>query len=93
VLCLLLVVAWSYTNLPRDLIGLGGAPMADGAVGVVLGLYVCSHPAANAIDAFYAARRGVGEITWSGAIWLLLNAAVLVAGWLAIVAGAMRLVG
>jgi len=61
-------------------------------IGVLLGLYVCSYPAANAIDVLFYSRGGLGRISWSGVVWLGLNLLVLLAGWLAIFAGAMRLV-
>ncbi len=65
----------------------------EGAVGVVLGLYVCAHPARHFIDLllyrtiegerFAAARAMAG--------WLALNAAAMAGGWIVIVIGVMRL--
>ena len=73
---------------------LTGVPAWDGILGVVVGLYVCSHPAANAVDVLFYSRGP--RVAWSHRStlrWLLLDALVLAAGWLVIVCGATRLVG
>jgi hypothetical protein len=72
--------------------GLTGAPLIDGAVEVVVGLYACSHPAANALDALYHVGD-VEHISLGDVAWVLLNGLVLLVGYLAIVAGASRFVG
>jgi hypothetical protein len=63
----------------------------DGAIGVVLGLYVCSHPAANVLDLLFAdggiVRRGSEE---RGIAWYVLNLLVLLAGWFVVWAGLTR---
>src|SRR5204863_5933662 len=70
-------------------------PLLEGAAGVILGLYICSHPAANAVDFLIMSRVGLRQLwsRWSGLGWLTLNAAVMLIGWLVIVVGATRLVG
>jgi hypothetical protein len=64
----------------------------DGSVGVLLGLYICSQPAANGIDVMFmqrgAFRRAVKQS--SGVEWLLLNALVMIVGWFVMVLGAAR---
>ncbi len=67
-------------------------PRADGALGVLLGLYICSHPAANAVDLLFLQRGSLGRALsgWRGAGWLALNGLTMLAGWLVIVAGATR---
>ena len=64
----------------------------DGSVGVLLGLYICSQPAANGIDLMFmqrgALRRAVKHS--SGVEWLMLNAVVMIVGWFVIVLGAAR---
>ena len=67
----------------------------DGFVGGMLGLYICSHPARNAIDVLFADRFAFGRIrsTWAGRRWLALNGLVLLAGWLAIFLGMVSLIG
>jgi hypothetical protein len=68
-----------------------GTQTLDGALGVILGLYVCSHPAANAVDRLLFGR-GVPRISSKpfDALWLALNLLALLAGWLAILVGATR---
>lgn len=62
-----------------------------GVLGVLLGLYVCSHPAANAVDTLFD-RDALGYLaTPQGIGWLALNLLVTLAGLLAIFLGAMRL--
>jgi len=88
----LLLPAVVYLALTANLPTLTGTALIDGSIGVVLGLYICSHPAANGIDLFFLQRGAVRQIAsgWSGAGWLLLNALVMVVGWLVIVFGAAQ---
>ncbi len=53
-----------------------GRPLLAGSVGVLLGLYICSHPAANGIDRLFFGRVGryVERSPQAEAVWLLLNA-------------------
>lgn len=69
-----------------------GVTLFDGSVGVILGLYICSHPAANGIDLFFLQRGGFRRIFsgWAGLGWLMLNALVMFIGWVVIVFGAAR---
>ena len=66
----------------------------DGLVGGMLGLYICSHPARNAIDVLFADRFALRRIcsTWSGRRWLALNGLVLLAGWWVIFLGMVSLI-
>jgi len=66
------------------------SPLVDGTIGVLLGLYICSHPAANGIDLIFLERGAFRRVTsrWSGVRWLALNGVVMFVGWLVIVAGA-----
>ena len=66
----------------------------DGLVGGMLGLYICSHPARNAIDVLFADRFAFRRIcsTWSGRRWLALNGLVLLAGWWVIFLGMVSLI-
>jgi hypothetical protein len=77
------------------LVTLTGYDLADGCLGVLLGLYICSHPAANAIDLLFFERGGVRRLVRSraGVGWLLLNALVMLVGWFVIVIGAARFTG
>ena len=92
VLWAMLVLAMAYGGLLYFLRTLSGDDTLDGVFGVLLGLYICSHPAANAIDVlFFGRRRAVSA--WSEMGWLGLNLLVLLAGWIVIVLGAIRLTG
>ncbi|MBC7257629.1 MAG: hypothetical protein H5T65_00095 [Chloroflexi bacterium] len=73
---------------------LTGLDVADGVIGVLLGLYIASHPAANAIDMLFFRRHVARELLagTAGAIWLALNALALAVGWVNIWVGAVRFV-
>lgn len=73
---------------------LTGNDTVDGSIGVLLGLYVCSQPVANAIDLLFFRRQAGRELLTGteGAVWLSLNLLVLVAGWFAIWVGALQFV-
>lgn len=88
----LLVPAIAYLAWMRYLPLLTGTTLFDGSVGIVLGLYICSHPAANGIDLLFLQRGALRGATkqWSGIEWLALNAFVMLIGWFVIVVGAAR---
>ncbi len=67
-----------------------GMPQLDGVIGVLLGLFICSRPAANMIDLLFSRRAETSD--WSTMGWLALNAVVLFIGWLVITIGATRLI-
>lgn len=72
-----------------------GTPRGDGVLGVVLGLYIGSHPAANALDLLLfrqaAAREALLKMRTSW-LWLGLNVLVLFAAWFVIFLGVTRFV-
>jgi len=72
---------------------LTGTSRGDGIVGILLGLYVCSHPAANFLDLLFFSR-GAGQVSSlrSTAFWVALNLLVLLLGWSVIFIGATRFV-
>lgn len=74
---------------------LTGKPLLDGSIGVVLGLYICSRPAGNAVDLLFFDRHALQQLTsgWRGLGWLTLNLLVLAVGWMVIVLGATRFAG
>ena len=63
--------------------------LLDGIIGVLLGLYICSKPAANAVDLIFFRRGELRQLTsgWSGLGWLSLNLLVLFVGWVVIFTG------
>jgi hypothetical protein len=93
VLCGLILVAMAYGGLRLWLPALTGNPLMDGAIGIVLGLYICSHPAANAVDLLFFRRYSLQQLASgrSGLGWLALNLLSLLMGWLMIATGAARL--
>jgi hypothetical protein len=95
VLGILVLFAILYVGCTAYFDVLTGNVRLDGTIGMLLGLYVCSHPAANMLDMllFMTAdtREGI-TATRSGQFWLALNALTLLAGWVAIFSGAMRFV-
>ena len=88
----LLLLALAYLPLLYFFRTITGKFVTDGVIGVVLGLYICSRPAANAIDLLFFHRGELREAAsgWSGVGWLALNILVLFAGWLDIWIGALR---
>ena len=95
VLWALVLVAAAYAGLFYGLPSLTGSNMLDGIIGVLLGLYICSHPAANAVDMLFLERGALHRISseWSGVGWLALNALVLLVGCMVIIMGTTRLAG
>lgn len=93
-ICLLLLAA-GYGLLVSAVPTLTGAALLDGAIGVGLGLYICSHPASAAIDLLYLDRLVLQRLASERADigWLLLNVVVMLAGCLVTIVGATRFVG
>jgi hypothetical protein len=87
------VAIW-YVVLLRFGPALTGRPVWDGAIGVALGLFVCAHPAANAIHLLFFERQAVRRVSSDGPLirWLALNLLVLSVGWVVVFAGLRRLV-
>jgi hypothetical protein len=79
---------WQY-NWPYS----SGNSVLDGMVGVVLGLFICSRPAANGIDLIFVERGAFKRVLRqrSGVAWFLLNGLVMLVGWFVISVGAARL--
>jgi len=89
----MILLAFVYAGLLRSLRTLTGMSMLDGSIGLALGLYICAHPAANAVNILFFERDALRHITeWSLVRWLALNLAVLLAGWMVIFLGLRRLV-
>jgi hypothetical protein len=81
-------LAWQY-YWP----GFTGDDLVDGMTGIVLGLFICSRPAANGIDLIFLERGAFKRIVSnrSGVAWFLLNGFVMLLGWFVISVGAARL--
>jgi hypothetical protein len=89
----MVLLALVYLSLLYFLHTLTGDNVLDGIIGVVLGLYICSLPAANAVDMLFAERGAFRQLSphWTGGRWLALNLLTLLVGWIVIVIGAIRL--
>ena len=80
----LVYLAWATSYRVVDQVNL-----VDGSIGVLLGLFICSQPAANGIELMFLERGGLRRVAarWNGIGWLALNMLVLIVGWLVIVIG------
>jgi hypothetical protein len=89
----MILLAILYGGLSQFVPALSGPNRISGIVGVLLGLYICSHPAANAVDILFFERGAIQRIAsnWSGIGWLALNVLVFLVGWIIIVMGTTRL--
>lgn len=89
----MILLAVAYSGSIVFLFTSAGYDRLVGILGVLLGLYICSHPAANAVDVLFFERGAVRQLSknWSGIGWLALNFLVLLAGWIVIVIGTTRL--
>jgi hypothetical protein len=67
-----------------------GLPRLDGIIGVLLGLFICSRPAANYLDLLFSRGRTSSDRFLFG--WLALNGLVIFVGWIVITIGATRLI-
>ena len=72
---------------------LTGNPTVDGSFSVLLGLYICSRPAGNAIDLIFFERSPFHRMIteWSSIGWLALNILTLLMGWIVIHLGTIHL--
>jgi len=91
----MLLLGAIYTGLLYFQGTVTGSLRWDGAIGVVLGLYMASHPAGNGLDMLLFMKSDVRErilTAWGGRFWLVLNAVVLLAAWQVIFIGVLRFV-
>ena len=88
----LILFGIAYSGLLHYQRTLTGMNEVDGIIGVLLGLYICSHPAANVVDMLFF-RRGARHLfssRRSAVLWLVLNIVVLLIGWVVIFIGTTR---
>ncbi|MCC7355087.1 MAG: hypothetical protein IT330_15185 [Anaerolineae bacterium] len=71
---------------------LTGVHDLDGITGIILGLFICSRPAANLLDLLFLGRSTPRQVSSGRArlSWLALNVLALVIGWLVMTVGATR---
>ena len=84
-----------YSGWIQFLGTLTGTDQVDGIIGVVFGLYICSHPAAFIVDVLFFRRSAFDGFSSdrSLVLWLIFNLLVLLVGWLVIFIGTTRLIG
>jgi hypothetical protein len=89
----LIVVAAAYSFWFHQRQVLTGNPTMDGTFSVLLGLYICSRPAGNAIDLFFFERSPFHRMVteWLNIRWLVLNIVTLLMGWIVIYLGTAHL--
>jgi hypothetical protein len=89
----LILLAMAYSSWFYHFDSLTGSNTLDGALSVMLGLFICSHPAANAIDLLFLERGAFRQAGsgWSGMRWLALNLLALLMGWIVIFIWTSRL--
>ena len=94
-LWVLILLGITYSSLLYYERTLTGADKVDGIIGVLLGLYICSHPAANIVDMLFFRRGARRQFSSRGSavLWLALNILVLLTAWVVIFAGTTRLIG
>jgi hypothetical protein len=95
ILLMLLMLGVIYSTLVSSQRSLTGIDDLDGIIGVVLGLFICSHPAANLVDLFFYKRgiRGQFSSSRSVVLWVGLNLLVLLIGGIVIFTGTTRFIG
>jgi hypothetical protein len=80
--------AWLYTRQTVT-----GSNFWDAALGVLLGIYICSRPVGNLMDMLYAQNIRWNELRKrAGITWLVMNFVTTFVGWATIVLGATRMV-
>jgi hypothetical protein len=91
---MLIVLAFIYGYLENYQRAFTGSTQADGVIGVILGLFICSRPAANFLGALYRSSSdyGAAASVLPGWLWPLLNVLTLCAGMITVILGAMQFV-
>jgi hypothetical protein len=91
----LVLAATAYAVLLHYTPTLTGSTRMDGFIGILLGLYICSHPAANFLDMILFGGRSAPRFLSVGStlLWLVLNMLVMAAGWFDIFIGATKIAG
>jgi hypothetical protein len=88
----LLLLSAGYSCLLYIHLSLTGTHHLDGVIGVILGIYVCAHPAANVMDfMLYGKHLLLEKIAIRPMIvWWMLNSLVMFLGLLVFVLGLLR---
>jgi len=94
-LSVLSVLGMAYSGFLCSQPTLTGRYIMDGIIGVVLGLYISSHPAAHLVEMLFYRRpmRYSFSSKRSFVLWLFLNVLVLFISGIVIFVGTTRLIG
>jgi hypothetical protein len=94
-LLILVVLGIAYSGFVCSQHALIGMKNLDGIIGVVLGLYICSHPAANLVDMLFYRGDIRHQFSSKRSVlsWLALNVMVLFIGGIVIFTGTTQLIG
>lgn len=88
-LIILIGLAFAYSWLDAGDHRLTGVAWWDGAIAVILGLFICSQPAAYVVDLLYRASFSLAGVPrW---VWPALNLLALLAGLSLIFMGTLQL--
>lgn len=88
----LVVLAFASTAALHLLRSLTGIAMFDASIGVAVGLYICAHPAANAVNLLFFERDTLNHLSERAVVrWLGLNLLVLLCGWMVVFVALRRL--
>ncbi len=92
-LWVLVLLAVTYAVISHHVTTLTGSVRCDGVIGVLLGLYICSHPVANFLDLILYSGRSAPKFSSmrSALLWICVNTLVIVCGWFDIFIGATML--
>jgi hypothetical protein len=84
----MVLLAVAYSGAMAYFHTITGTNRWDGIIGVVLGLYICSHPVANLLDLLlFGGRHAPSGSRWAMVVWILANLAVVGVGWFVISIG------
>ena len=94
-LCAFSLIGIAYSIFLNSQYTLTGKDTLDGVIGVVLGLYISSYPAAGLVDLFFFRRAVWNQFSSNRSMvfWLVINTVVLLIGCIVIFFGTTRLIG
>jgi len=95
VLSAMLVFGGIYIGWLSYIGSISGSNRLDGTLGILLGLFIGSQPAANMLDILLFMKADTREsliTTNSGRLWLFMNLLTIFAAWAVVFIGALRFV-
>lgn len=95
ILSALILFALIYSAWLISLHSWTGARRVDGMIGVLFGLYICSHPSANFLDLLIYRHSSLNQDLAGRplALWLTLNLVTFLVGWGVFVIGTTQFTG